>query len=215
MKKIIAIIKKYPLIFIGLSLLIFFTVILVITAFSLRASVDIELLVAPASATTTIDGKEYQNGNFRLEPGEHHIHIEKDGFITQDFSFNTISTTKIYTYLHQADGSFSWYQSHPDDSILLTRIGDYLSDQEATAYAGQNPIVQVLPIVYANYDQNYNYTEFRIDGGSFDDCNSNFCLKITDSTGGNLNLAKTKIREAGFNPDDYQIIYEYKPAQAL
>ena len=215
MKKLFNIIKKYPLIFVGLSLLIFFTIILVVAALNLRANVEIELLVAPSSATTTIDGKKYQNGKFNIEPGEHRVHIEKEGFITQDFSFNTMSTTKIYTYLHQTDGSFSWYQNHSEDSLLLTKVGDYLSDQEATTYSKKYPIMEALPFVYANYDKDYNYTEFRIDGGEFDGCNTNFCLKITDTTGGNLNLAKSKIKDAGFNPDDYQIIYEYKPIQAL
>jgi len=215
MKKLVAIIKKYPFIFIGLSLLVFFTVILVITAISMRTSVEVELLVAPASATTTIDGKEYKNGALRLEPGEHRVHIEKDGFVTQDFSFSTLSTTKIYTYLRQSDGLFTWYQSHPEDSLLLTKIGDYLSDQEASVYSKQNPVIQALPIIYANYDENYNYTEFRIDGGKFDGCKSDFCLKVTDSTGGNFNFAKTKIKEAGYNPDDFQILYEYKPVRTL
>lgn len=215
MKKLTELFKKYPFIFIGLSLLIFFTIILVISAINLRPSVEIELLVAPSSANTTIDGKSYQNGKFNLEPGEHQVHIEKDGFISQDFSFNTSSTTKVYTYLRQTDGSFSWYQNHPDDGLLLTQIGDYLTDQEASSYSKKHPVMEVLPIIYANYDKDYNYTEFRLDGGKFDGCNSDFCIKITDSTGGNLDLAKSKIKDAGFNPDDFQILYEYKPIQAL
>ena len=121
----------------------------------------------------------------------------------------------MYTYLRQTDGSFSWYQNHPDDGLLLTQIGDYLADQETSSYAKKYPIMEALPIIYANYDKNYNYTEFRIDGGKFDGCNSDFCIKITDSTGGNLDLAKSKIKDAGFNPDDFQILYEYKPIQAL
>ena len=215
MKKLTELFKKYPFIFIGLSLLIFFTVILVISALNIRPSVEVELLVAPSSASTTIDGKIYQNGKFNLESGEHQVHIEKEGFITQDFSFNTSLTTKIYTYLRQTDGSFSWYQNHPEDGLLLTQIGDYLADQETSSYAKKYPIMEALPIIYANYDKNYNYTEFRIDGGKFDGCNSDFCIKITDSTGGNLDLAKSKIKDAGFNPDDFQILYEYKPIQAL
>jgi len=215
MNRLSKIIKNYPLVFVVLGLLIFFTIILVISAFNMHPTVEVELLVAPTSAITTIDGKSYQNGTFRLTPGEHQVHIEKEGFVSQDFTFNTLSTNKVYAYLRQTDGSFSWYRSHPEDSQVLTKIGDYLADQESTNYTGQNPITQALPIIYANYDDHYNYTEFRIDSGKFDGCQTDFCIKITDSTGGNLELAKQKIRNAGFNPDDYQIIYEYKPVQAL
>ena len=101
MNRFIKNIKKYPLIFIGLSLLIFITIILVISAINMRSTEEIELLVLPNSATTTIDGKQYQNGTFRIEPGEHQVHIEKPGFISQDFSFNTSSTNKIYTYFYK------------------------------------------------------------------------------------------------------------------
>ncbi len=215
MSRLSKIIKNYPLVFVVLGLLIFFTIILVISAFNMHPTVEVELLVAPTSATTTIDGKSYQNGTFKIAPGEHQVHIEKEGFVSQDFSFNTLSTNKVYAYLRQTDGSFSWYRSHPEDSQVLTKIGDYLADQEATNYTRQNPITQALPIIYANYDDHYNYTEYRIDGGKFDSCQTDFCIKITDSTGGNLELAKQKIRDSGFNPDDYQIIYEYKPVQAL
>ena len=215
MNKITNFIKKYPLLFIGLSLLIFITIILVITAINMRKTEEIEVLVAPISAEITIDGKEYQNGTFNIEPGEHQVHIEKTGFISQDFSFNTLSTRKIYTYLKQTDGSYSWYSNNSEDSNILTQIGDYEADREAELYSSQNPIVQVLPIFYAHYDENYNYSEFRIDGGEFDGCESNFCLKVTDTTGGNMELAKNKIKEAGYNPNNYQILYEYKPIQPL
>lgn len=215
MNRLSSLFKKYPFVFIGLSLLIFFSIILLITALNMRPSVEITLLVAPSSATTTIDGKTYQNGTFNIEPGEHQVHIEKDGFISQDFSFNTLATTKIYAYLKQQDGSYSWYQNHPEDSQILTQIGDYQADQEADLYAKKYPITQILPLIYAHYDENYNYTEFRIDGGKFAGCDSDFCLKITDSTGGNLELAKSKIKDSGFSPEDYQILYEYKPVQQL
>ena len=214
MNRLIEIVKKRPLIFISLSLLIFFTVILVITIFSMRASEEIDLLVTPTSATTTIDGKIYQNGTIKLEPGEHHIHIEKPGFITQDFSFNTTSSKKIYSYLRQTDGGVSWYLNHPEDAQLLTQIGDYTADQESISYTDKYPITKSLPIIFANYSSS-GYKEFRVDGGSFDGCSSDFCLKITDTTGGNFELAKNKIKDTGFDPNDYQILYEYKPIQPL
>ena len=40
-------------------------------------------------------------------------------------------------------------------------------------------------------------------------------LTITDSTGGNRDRAINLIREKGFNPNDYEIIYSYVPPEPL
>lgn len=203
--------QKYPILTIGLLILALITIGLVITAIYFQNNAQVEILYTPTSAKLTIDGKEYQNGTFNLPRGELQVTIEKDGFKTKSFTFNSNINSKLYTYLEQNDGSYSWYTSHPEDSTILTTIGDFLADQTADIYNKENPIVSKLPIIYANYDENYNYTEFRIDGGSFNDCESDFCLKVTDTTGNNLEHAKELIREAGFNPDNYQILYEYTP----
>lgn len=206
-------IKSRPITFTILSLLVFATIILVITALNMKSTGEVEICVAPESATVTIDGKEYQNGTYRLPTGELKVHIEKDGFTSQDLSINNsgANVTKIYAYLVQSDGSMSWYNTHESDALLLNTIGDYLAEKKAEEYTEKHPIISSLPIIYANYDENYNYTEYRIDGGSFPECDQDFCLKITDTTGDNLEDAKSKIREAGFNPDEYEILYEYLP----
>lgn len=204
-------IKKYPIPVIGLITLTFVTVILFITAISMKDTTEIEIRVAPISATVSIDGKTYQNGTFRIPSGIHNVKIEKSGFQTKEFTFDTNVSDKLYSYLVENDGSYNWYLNHNEDSILLTSIGDYESKIASGNYTKNYPIIQILPIIYANYDKEYNYTEYRIDGGSFDDCKTDFCIKITDTTGGNYDAAIEKIRETGFNPNNYQILYEYKP----
>ena len=207
--------KNHPFISIGLVTLAIITAALFITALSLKDTVEIEIKVAPISASIAIDGKNYQNGTFRIPSGAHTIKIEKEGFIGKEFSFDTNTTTKIYSYLVGPNNDYSWYLSHPEDALLLTSIGDYEAKLASTEFNAKYPISTILPIIYANYDKDYNYTEYRIDGGSFDACNSDFCIKITDTTGGNYDAALQKIRETGFNPEDYQILYEYTPIEAL
>ena len=179
----------------------------------LTSTTEIEIVVAPASATILIDGKEYKNGKERITSGKHNVIIKKDGFNTSEFSFDTADTNKLYAYILENDNGYNWYLNHQDDSMLLTKIGSYINDKEASSYQSKNPISLSLPIIYAHYDEAYNYTEYRIDGGTFTDCKSDFCIKITDTTGGNYEAAIQKIKDTGFNPDDYQILYEYKPIQ--
>ncbi len=209
-------IKSHPISFTILAIMIFITTILVVTALNLRDTAEVEIRIAPASATITIDGKQYQNGSYKLPKGDLSVHIEKDGFIPQDLIVNNSDgATKIYSYLLQQDGTTSWYDTHESDAILLNTIGDYLANITAEKYNEQYPIMTVLPIIYANYDEQYNYTEYRIDGGKFLECQNEFCLKITDTTGDNQTDALEQIRSAGYNPDDYEIIYEFTPIQPL
>ena len=207
--------KKHLVLIIIFSVLIFITLILFIVALSLKDTTEVEIRIAPSSATVTIDGKEYQNGTFRISSGNHQVKIEKAGFEAKEFSFNTAETTKVYSYLIETDGSYNWYLNHQDDALLLTSIGDYESHLKSASYAKKYPISTILPIIYANYDEAYNYTEYRIDGGEFPGCNSDFCIKITDTTGGNYDAAIQKLKETNFNPGDYQIIYEYTPIEEL
>lgn len=83
-------------------------------------------------------------------------------------------------------------------------------------YAKNYPVVKGLPIIYANYDQDYNYTEYRIDIANPSDCQKqDFCLIITDVTGGNEQAAKNALIKKGYNPADYEIIYKYQPITPL
>lgn len=92
---------------------------------------------------------------------------------------------------------------------------EYSSNEEyekAKKYGEKYPVIKVLPIIYAKYSNDYSeYTEFRIDGGVFQECNNKeFCIVITDITGGNYEDALSKIREAGYNPESYEIKYKKK-----
>lgn len=207
--------KKHPFLSLGLVTLIVVVAALFITALSLKDTTEIEIKVAPASATILISGKSYENGTYRIPSGKHEVKIEKDGFITKEFIFDTSTNDKLYAFLLGPNDDYSWYLSHPEDALILTSIGDYESALKSSSYQSKYPIMSALPIIYAHYDENYNYTEYRIDGGSFAGCDTDFCLKITDTTGGNYEAATQKIKDASFNPDDYQILYEYTPIQEL
>ena len=211
--------KKKTKILVGI--VAFVMVVLMVTLgfllVDLKYSATLDIVVAPISAEVKIDGKVYENGTYKMEPGEVAYEITKDGFATKSGVLNLEDgrTTKLYTYLLPTDGSFDWYLEHESDQMILNTIGDALAGEESRSYFERYPIVQILPIVYANYDAEWNYMEFRIDGGDFDECEKAFCVKVTDTTGGNYDVALEMIREKGFSPDDYEIIYQYEPIVPL
>ena len=201
----------------GMIILVLLFIVVIFLMIDLRRSATLELLVTPVSAEVTIDGKNYEYGTYKFEPGDLKVTIKKEGFKEQErivvLSENTV--TKLYVYLMPLDGSFDWYLTHEEDMMILNAIGDSTANENSRTYLERHPIIDVLPIIYANYDESWDYTEFRLDGGTFENCKHEFCLKVTDTTGGNLEKALTLIRESGFEPEDYEIIYEYDPIVPL
>ncbi|MDO4612023.1 MAG: hypothetical protein Q4B29_00995 [Candidatus Saccharibacteria bacterium] len=184
----------------------------------LRLTAKLDVLVAPSSATVRINGSNYDNGVHKMEPGIVTAEISMDGFVTQaiELDLKDGETTKLYTYLVPPDGSMQWYLDHPDDDELLTQIGDALAIEGKAEYQAKYPIAQMLPLIVVEVNpETYDWVEYRLDGGPFEGCETEFCVKITDSTGGNMEAALEKIRENGFSPEDYQILYEYKPVTPL
>ena len=208
-------IKRKSIITVVVVAIITIIAALIVMAIQYNQTTEVEILIAPASATTLVDGKEYKNGTYRLSNGEHIIKITKENFTPKEFNFNTKDTKKVYAYLIETDGSMNWYLNHEDDALILTQIGSYEADIEEAKYAEENPIIDKFPIVYANYDENLNYTEYRIDAGSFEKCKSDFCIKVTDTTGNNLDAAKKLLKENDIDPEKYEILYEYTPIQEL
>lgn len=213
MKKFSNFIKKYPIHATIIFTLSLFAIILVITALSLGPKGSVEILVAPASAEITINGKSYRNGTFDFTPGDYKVEIKKSGFTPKSLILSVTANTsqKLYAYLVQEDGEYIWYKDHLSDDLILTKIGDYEADLAEKSYQKVHPIISSLPLIIASYDENYNYTEYRIDGGSFETCKSGFCLKITDVTGGNYESALNNIKNLGYNPEDFEILYEFTP----
>lgn len=189
----------------------------VFLVFEAKKSATLEILVAPLSAEIKINGKNYKNGTYKFEPEDIEVEITREGFVSQamDFVLEPNSVVKLYTFLEPLEGNENWYSDNLDDMAIVTMIGDAKADAQSEAYTKDYPIIKILPIIYANYDESWDYTEFRIDGGSFEDCSASFCLKIVDTTGGNYARALGLIEEEGFNPEDYEILYEYKPITPL
>ena len=100
------------------------------------------------------------------------------------------------------------------DLEQLINISSIISNDEklakfTTAYKKKMAIFEKLPFTYANYDAEYNYTEYIVDRSKA--CQKILCLKITDINGNNEENAKRLIKDNGFSPSDYEYDYEYKP----
>lgn len=179
----------------------------------------VSINVAPEQATITLNGREYENSqSYDLLPGNYHVRISMDGMQAKeyDITLDTNDFARIWTYLVDASGGFNYYLSHPQDFNILTEVAaddDQAAQDFITEYHQKISFQDLLPIDYDAYTDDYAYyTQYHIyyDYDN-DNCPKILCLIIEDNTGGNEQAAKDKIKELGYNPDDYNLDYQYTP----
>ncbi len=168
----------------------------------------INLLIAPQTASITIDDKPYKNGEYQLPSGKHTITISKTNFKTISEEINLKSGEKLnyFNYLVGQDGSMDWYANNQEDSYLLEAIIPEMEYQHGEKLGNMYPILKHLPINVDSYSQDYSkrvkYSiSYKI---NLDD---SLTLIITDYTH-SKDYAYENIKSLGFNPDDFFIVYE-------
>lgn len=185
-----------------------------------RKTATLHTIIAPSFAKVLVNNKKFSaNQDIRLEPGEYNITVQADGFQTreQQLVLHDQEITTLALYLNPNEGdAFTWYEIHGDEYAYYLSASNYLANQSANEYAAKYPVSAILPFTVVEVDPvTYDWVEYKVGGGKFDGCASDYCIKITDTTGGNREKALDKIREKGFNPDDYQILYEETPIKPL
>ena len=171
-------------------------------------SVTIRFMIAPSSATITLNDTEYQSAkDYKIKPGEYHLLIEKEGFNSYQ---ETITPTEddvinINVSLEVLPGNEDYYKLHPDEAYALETIWTNQMTAGSDLVYESSPIVSILPINVEYYIQNKQYVHYQI---SFRiDDPENVVILIDDYTGQNYDAALERIRTEGFNPEDYSIEY--------
>lgn len=170
----------------------------------------ININVAPNEAIIELNGHRYDNfGSHDVLPGNYHVKISMEGMQTKEFDITMESNgfTRIETYLLDANGGFDYYIKNQDDELTLE---DVANDEASKAFiAKYNKIVSiadVLPLEYYDRDDQANPIGIYIEqdlGVCEDDL---VCLSVYGGEQ-HKDIVADLIREAGYNPDDYRIIY--------
>ena len=84
----------------------------------------LDILVAPVDANVMIDGEEYRNAVYEMEPGHYTATITKEGFIEKN------KTAGLYLYMEPTDGNWDFYKKKENQDSLeaLLRLNNYNSD---------------------------------------------------------------------------------------
>lgn len=179
----------------------------------------VELSFTPSSATATLNGKTYKNGEHKIKPGKYDVKIQKDGFASYSGSFTVKANENQYVGVALKSNSAKtadYYDNNMDDAMRREGINDRRANAEAVDQLKKYPIIKILPLIVSEYTGNYSeYIEYRIDYGNSPTKAGSLAIFITDKTGGNEQRAKDLLRSKGYNPDDYEIIYKYEPVNNL
>ncbi|MBQ3352761.1 hypothetical protein IJG89_00185 [Candidatus Saccharibacteria bacterium] len=218
--------NKWVIGFLAFDAIVVFIIILLMII-DAKKTVTVEVNVAPLDAVVLIDGHNYKENTFRINPGVHEVQISREGLSTKTFSVDADldSIFNITTFL-SADGNFDFYtlDNNYASFLELARIGsadnNITMDQDTSAEAFIEKMEkevelyqQKLPIDYTKYESvdgrdimAYDLTMRRASDRS--SCTKYLCIEAFMILTDDKNLVNERLEEEGFNMEDYEIVYK-------
>lgn len=218
---IMRLIKSHPIrltvvITIIINIILVIIVILFINKENSKTS-SMDILISPSSAKILINNQEYQNGKYDFEPGQYNVIIKKDGLVTKEMNLQLESgvSMPLHTYLVGENNNFDYYKYNKTDYYLLTNIvtdNDYDAKNFISNCEKLMQIKDVLPVtewIYNDAESKRDAGGFKIeDGSGYSNCPEIFCIGVTYYYKKYPGRVLEKIRELGYDPNQYKIIYK-------
>lgn len=203
--------KSLPFIFIP----IIFLIVAFFILFFNQKSATLKIHVAPTNAVVTIKNKTYKNNTeVSLKPGNYSVTISAPNFEPQtlDLSLARRDSIDLSAYLLSANSDFSYYETNANDLYYLREYFHHHPDDEPlssflTSYDKNLSIHDILPLY--NIDSSTGDSYYIFFETSLPNCSRLYCLKIGASSKPVAESALNALHSAGFNPDNYEIIYTY------
>ncbi len=138
-----------------------------------------------------------------MAPKDVEVVISADGFkkktTTLKMEEETISGL---TYLLEPENPHYWAE-HPEEIHALEKV----NTEEALKIIDIIKIKDKLPIVKYKYGGRDKESEETVIMNMDTNCRNLICLKVTSNAEDVKGTAEEMIRDKGFNPEDYEIIY--------
>ncbi len=173
------------------------------------ATIEVQSAV-PNDATVTIDqsgvGSNSKNG---VTPGKHIVVAKRKGFEDKSQEVDAKQgETKIVRLLMTPNSQegYNWLREHPEQAVEYEGAVGEQFDQTSQKATDANPLIAYLPEVHPTWRVDY--------GKSVKNPNDPKALAIIVTYGGaeiDKQNALNWIKSIGFNPADYEIIYQTPP----
>ena len=197
-------------------LLIFISVFAIIIPFinSQATSTYLDIAVAPSTATIELDGTRINAGVNEITPGEHHLKFSAPDFESKEINIiiEKHKDQSVVEYLkNTTEGMQYFFKSREDIAVLRSYQQKNTNDQEVTDFLNKYDslikITEKLPIV-TNFREGANIVSGEItDGTNNPKCDYAFCLQVDQPKSYEWRIRES-MQLAGYNYDDYEIIYE-------
>ena len=221
--------NKWVRLILVLDIVAIIVIIAVAIVNSLKTAV-IEFNVTPINSVISVNGdSSYSNGSYRFFPGTYEITVSREGLDPKTFILelgnNDVQTVALFL---SNNGNFDFYALKENYSSfaklaeIASAANNLTIDHDTSAekfieefennYAlfDDLPIVDYTPSQYGlDYGVRYQYDIFKIeDGRTAEECIKTLCLRITDTLVGRKYPVESILRNLGYDPDAYQIIYQ-------
>lgn len=188
-----------------LTLLVIIGLLLVIYVVHLGGrSAQLTIEVAPSGSSIRLNGKGVREGVSKVKPGKYEVTFSHKGFNTILEKVELSKDEKRYVGAVLGSTSPStadWYQKHPADAKKSESISSKSFDQSTSLKAKALPLLKELPYVdryfRIGYGENVNSK----------DKVSPTAIYVRASSPDNRTLALDWIKQQGFEPSDYEIIF--------
>lgn len=190
------------LIFLGTGALLLSSYFIVLKI-SRVGEVKLLVRVVPGDTILSVNEAPVKAGVMYLSPGKYTFKASKQGW-KDDVQKVTLKSDGPHdiglTPIPNSVEASKFLTANPDIQLEREKIGGENFNKNAQAFSEENPITQLLPYIKSS-------GPFRIDYGPSKTRKGGVIIIISDSTAnGRVNALKW-IRQQGFDPTDYEIVY--------
>lgn len=198
-----------PILILGLGLFLVFAVF---------KTAKVYIMVAPESATITINGKKVKNGEHNLFPGKKTIKVSGEGIesFETEVDAEMFKSKRVAVY-RKVNGSYDSYIKSKSDYNIIKMLSSEQDDPEAIAFLQKvdnaKKIFDEMPEEINNtveYGEGANRTweierAYISDYSSNQECPAAICMLVKGKNPGKVDM-DIIIKGRGYNPDDYYIV---------
>ncbi len=188
--------------------------------------------VAPIDAKITLNGQgDYQNGTYKLHPGNYEATISRDGLEAKTFNLELKSgyVTTLAAFLTGENGSLEFYElkdniaSYQKLTEIASAGNNQTTDHDTSAegfiekFSEKNAVLQSFTTIHhSEYEldpespsgQSMKFDITIRNGKQSDQCKTSTCFEALMVLTDDKTLVKNLLQEKGIEADDYEIVYK-------